>query len=133
MTTKEPKPKREKKPKLSDTDKTIELFLKKNRVFSQTKKNEIIDNKYNYIKSLIEKLESDENIKYLIIQFNIITDSIERYLYTENNYTIVITDIDVYESLKLDDYSNYQNLKISFLDTENGLVHVNNDESKINN
>lgn len=111
-----------KKKIVSELDQSIEMFLKKNRVFSKTEKepNENI-NEFEYIVDLIDNLDNDESINYVIIQLGIIEDTNERFLYTDDCHVIIVFNTDLYYKLQEHNYSNIEQLNILFFDKQNGL------------
>lgn len=110
------------KKQTSIVDNEIEVFLKKNRVFSKTKKIDLsaIDSLSQYVYGIIDEVLSTQSIKYLIIQLGIQEDKIERFLYTEDTYVFIFTDLEKYENVKQLDYSKYSDLIILFY--ENGTL-----------
>lgn len=113
---------REKKKKLSMVDSEIELFLKKNRIFSKTSKTDIstIDGLSQYTLEMLDAVASNLNNKYVIIQLGIQENHIERFLYTDDTYVFIITDEEKYNHIKQLDYSKYTDLTILFY--ENGTL-----------
>jgi len=108
----------------SDLEIEIELFLKKNRIFTKTTKIEVNDNFVDYIINLLHQLNVDNEINNIIIQFGINEKTtIERFFYTDDNYTIMITEKLLFDEIKKLDYSKYDTLDIYFFDT-NGLEYV---------
>lgn len=113
---------RTKVPKLTDIDQSIELFLKKNRIFSKTTK---CDKKDDIgISDIYETLDnlSRDTVKTIIFQLGIFTDHLERFLYTTDNYTFILLDENLYKQLFDADFSEYKHFHISFFDSTNGLI-----------
>jgi len=120
---KEPKQKRVKKIPPTEYDSSIEIFLRKNRMFSKVKKIPTPEIDMNsYINNTLLNANINDDINYFIIQLGILENAIERFLYTNDTYVLIIKDETLFNSLHLKDYSVYNNLKIYFFDQKNGIT-----------
>ena len=110
-----------KRKEISAVDSTVELFLKKNRVFTKTQKIDIstVDNLINYVYNMIHSVEKE--CKYIIFQLGIPENSIERFLYTDDTYVFIFMDENKYEMIKQIDYTKYKDI-FTILFYANGIL-----------
>lgn len=119
----EKKKKRLKKPIPTEYDSEIEIFLRKNRMFSKTKKVTKTEvDIYSYIDDTLKKANENDSIKYFIIQLGLLENAVERFLYTNDTYVLIIKENELFDFLQLKDYSSYTNLFIYFFSEKGGIT-----------